>query len=100
MEDTKTKLLLIVCDQGVEPDVMEVLSNRGLEHYTRWTDCEGAGETGRRDGTPIWPGLNSVVMVVLPEAEIEPLRVDLHAVRDSFAIRPGLRMIVADAVMI
>ncbi|MCE5239826.1 hypothetical protein LLH23_15270 [bacterium] len=100
MEDTKTKLLLIVCDQGVEPDVMEVLSNRGLKHYTRWTDCQGSGETGMRDGTPVWPGLNSVVMVVLPEEEIEPLRADLHAVRDSFAIRPGLRMIIADAVMV
>jgi hypothetical protein len=99
MELTNTKLLLIVCDQGVEPDVMEVFKRHGLKHYTRWTDCQGSGETGLREGTPVWPGLNSIVMVVLGAHQIEPLRVDLHAVRDTFAIRPGLKMIVADATM-
>ena len=100
METPNTKLLQIVCDQSVEPDVMEVLSRHGLNHYTRWTDCQGSGDTGRREGTPVWPGLNTLVMVVLPADEIEPLRVDLHAMRDAFPITPGLTMIVTDAVMI
>ncbi|MBU0609129.1 MAG: hypothetical protein KKI08_14685 [Armatimonadetes bacterium] len=99
METPATKLLLIVCDQSVEPDVMDTLREHGLNHYTRWTDCQGSGETGRREGTPVWPGLNTVVMVVLPAEAIEPLRADLHAMRETFAIMPGLKMIVTDAVM-
>lgn len=100
MDAAKTKLLLIVCDQGVEPDVMEALTRQGLPHFTRWTDVQGSGETGLREGTPVWPGLNTIVMVVLPEESVEPLRVELHAIRDSFAVRPGLKMILTDAVMI
>jgi len=98
--EAQTKLVLIVCDQGVEPDVMEVLRTQGLSHYTRWTDCQGAGETGLREGTPIWPGLNSIVMVVMAEEQIEPMRAALHEVRDSFPITPGLKLIVTDAVML
>jgi hypothetical protein len=98
--DTRTKLVLIVCDQGVEPDVMEVLRSQGFTHYTRWTDCQGSGETGIREGTPVWPGLNSIIMIVMPEAQVEPLRVSLHEVRDSFPITPGLKMIVTDATVL
>jgi len=100
VDEPRTKLLLIVCDQGVEPDVMEALKRHELPHYTRWTDVQGSGETGLHEGTPVWPGLNTMVMVVLPEEKVEPLRADLHEVRDSFAIRPGLKMIVTDAVML
>lgn len=95
-----TKLVFIICDQSVEPDVMDTLQQQGLGHYTLWGDCQGAGTTGIRQGTPIWPGLNTVVMVVMGEAQIEPLRRELHALRDTFAITPGLKMIITDAVMI
>ena len=95
-----TKLILIVCDEGVEPDVMAILRQQELTHYTRWTDCQGAGETGIREGSPIWPGLNSVIMVVMDEGCIEPLRAALHEVRDSFPITPGMKLIIADAIMI
>ena len=95
-----TKLVFVVCDQGVEPDVMDCLMTLGLPHYTRWTDCQGSGEAGLREGTPVWPGLNSVLMVVMPEEQVEPLRAALHAVRDSFPITPGLKMVITDAIMI
>ena len=98
--EARTKLVLIVCDQGIEADVMEILTQHELRHYTRWTDCQGSGETGIHEGSPIWPGLNSVVMVVMPEEQIEPLRADLHDMREHFPITPGLKMIITDAVMI
>ncbi len=99
-ERPHTKLVFIVCEQGIEPDVMEIMQQHGLNHYTRWTDCQGAGETGIRQGNPIWPGLNSVIMIVMDEDKIEPLRRDLHARRDSFPITPGLKMIITDGIII
>lgn len=100
MTDTPTKLVLIVCDQSVEPDVMEVLTRHSLARYTRWTDCQGAGDTGRREGNPVWPGLNSVIMVVMPADQVEPLRADLHQMRDEFPTTPGLKLIITDATII
>lgn len=95
-----SKLVFIICDQSVEPDVMETLKELGLGHYTLWGNCQGAGTTGVRQGNPIWPGLNTVVMVVTDAARVEPLRVALHSLRDSFAVTPGLRLIVTDAQII
>lgn len=95
-----SKLVFIICDQSVEPDVMDALQQHGLGHHTMWGDCQGAGTTGIRQGNPIWPGLNTVVMVVMEEGRIEPLRRDLHALRDTFAVTPGLKMIITDGVII
>lgn len=94
-----TKLALICCDQGVEPDVMEVLAAHGLNHYTSWTDCRGSGETGIRQGNPVWPGLNTVIMIVMDADAVQPLVDDLHKVRDSFPMTPGLKVIVTDGII-
>jgi len=93
------KAMFIVVENSAEPDVMEVLAELGLPHFTRWGDVVGDGETGRREGTAIFPGLNTVLMVVLPEERVEAVVRGLHEIRDSFIIRPGMKIIVTDCVM-
>lgn len=95
----QTKLAFIICDQGVEPDVLAALGRLDLPHYTRWTDCSGSGETGIRDGSAIWPGLNSVIMVLMPADKVESVVACLHEIRDSFTVTPGMKIIVTEAVM-
>jgi hypothetical protein len=95
-----TKLVFIICGQSVEPDAMEILRAQGHGHYTLWGDCEGAGETGIREGNPVWPGLNTVIMVVMAADAINPLVEKLHKMRDSFPITPGLKLIVTDGIII
>lgn len=97
--EKSTKLVLIVTEEGFEPDVMEALKREGLRHFTRWTGCTGSGETGIREGTAVWPGLNSVIMVLMDASLVEPLWARLVKARDDFTITPGVKMIVADAVM-
>ncbi len=97
--ETSTKLAIIVTEEGFEPDVMEALQGLGLRHFTRWTECTGSGETGIREGTAVWPGLNSVIMVLLDAEFVQPLWERLSAARDEFTITPGIKMIVTDAVM-
>jgi hypothetical protein len=87
-------------DQGVEPDVMQTLEEMGLEHFTRFTDVAGAGDTGRREGNPVWPGFNTVLFIVMEDQRIQPLIERLHAVRDSYPIRPGMQFIIVPARMI
>jgi hypothetical protein len=93
------KLAFVVFDQGVEPDVMTVMDKHEIKHYTRWTDAFGAGVTGIKEGTPIWPGLNTVLMVYLPEDKVAPFVAALHEVRDSFPVTPGMKVFVVDAQM-
>ena len=100
MSSDDCRLVLIIVDEGVELDVMEVLAEMGLEHFTRIGDVSGSGETGRREGNPIWPGLNSILYVFMPTAQVQPLVDRCHAVRDSFPITPGMKFIVLPAEML
>lgn len=93
------KLVFIVVESSAEPDVMATLAEMDLRHYTRWTDVSGSGETGRKEGNPIFPGLNTVLMVVMPANRVEELVERLHAVRAGFIVRPGMKIIVTDCVM-
>ena len=93
------KLVIIIVESNAEPDVMGALEELGLEHYTRFGDITGHGETGRKDGTAIFPGLNTVLLVAMPAEKVEPLVEALHRVRDEFIVTPGMKIIVTDCVM-
>ena len=97
MAQADTSLVIAIFEQGVEPDVMPVLQELGVEHYTRIGQVGGVGLTGPRHGTAIWPGMNTLLMIALPTAQVEPLIARLHEVRDSFLVTPGMRFIVTPA---
>ncbi len=94
-----TSLVILIVDQGVEIDVMEALEEMGIDHFTRFSDIAGAGETGRREGDPIWPGLNALLLLVMENEKIQPLVDRCHAIRDSYPITPGMKFIVVPAAM-
>lgn len=93
------KLALIIVESSAEPDVLAALEALGIVHYTRFADISGHGETGRRDGTAIFPGLNTMIMAAIPGESVQPLVEALHEVRDSFLVTPGMKIIVTDCVM-
>ncbi len=86
------RLLFIIIDQSIEPDVLEVFEQQGVEHWSRWADVHGSGRTGTKRGDPIWPGLNIVFLVGVSAEVVEPLVQSLHAMRDTFPLTPGLRI--------
>ncbi len=87
------RLLFIIIDQSIEPDVLEALEQQGVEHWSRWDNVHGAGRTGTKRGDPIWPGLNVVFLVAVTQEVVEPLVESLHAMRDKFPLIPGLRIL-------
>jgi len=90
------KLATIVYDQAVHADILGVLEKHGIKGYTWWRDVHGSGETGIKDGSPIWPGLNIVLMTVIGEEKVAPLIEALHELKNSFPMTPGLRILVSD----
>lgn len=67
------RLLFIICEAGVDGRVMDILDHVGAAGYTRFSGATGKGKHGRRDGTPIWPGLNSIIMSYVDEAHVEAI---------------------------
>jgi hypothetical protein len=91
------KLVFLIFDEGVRPDIMEVLDKHGIKGWTTWRNNSGNGEGGPKQGTAIWPGLNDVIMMAIEEEKVQPIIDDVHEVQDSFPVRPGIRFIVTDA---
>jgi len=66
------RLLFIVYEASVENRVTQILERCGAPGYTRFAGATGDGKRGRREGSPVWPGLNNLIMAGMPE-EIVPL---------------------------
>lgn len=94
------KLVIAILDSGVLHDVMKVLDELGIRQWTRWSDVHGAGQRNIREGTPVWPGSNEVLLLVLPPEQVQPLIDRCHEVRHSFPLEPGMKFIVADCQML
>lgn len=93
------RLVMAVVDQALEPDVRDVFRELGIQHYTSWTNVRGSGETGIKRGTPVYPGLNTIFLVVFEEERVRAFVERMHEVRDSFPLRPGMKIIVIPAEM-
>jgi hypothetical protein len=67
------RLLFIICEASVDHRVIDVLNHLGVPGYTRFTGANGNGKRGRREGTAVWPGLNSLLMACLPADQVPPV---------------------------
>ncbi len=94
------KLVIAIYDSGVHPDMMQMLQEHGIERYTLLTGASGAGATGVRAGSPVWPGVNNILLLALPEEKVQPLIERAHQMRDSFPLTPGIRFIVTEAEIV
>ncbi|GIV16735.1 MAG: hypothetical protein KatS3mg022_2170 [Armatimonadota bacterium] len=77
------RMVLIVCDAGVTARVTEILCEAGAPGYTVLHDATGKGESGPRENTPIWPGLNSVILCAVPADCVPRIREGLDALREQ-----------------
>jgi len=93
------KLVIAVFDAGVLPDIMRVLEELGIRQWTRLADAKGAGERNVREGNPIWPGLNDILLLVIHPDQVQPLIDRCHQVRDTFPLKPGMKFIVSDCAI-
>jgi len=93
------RLVFIIFEGGAEAEVLQILDELGLEHYTTFEQIKGTGETGRKEGNAIFPGINNILMVAMPGEKVVPLVERLHVVRDSYIVQPGMKVIVTDCVM-
>jgi hypothetical protein len=74
------KMILMVYYVGLHNELMDVLKDLGICTYTRWREVEGRISCGDpRDGSQVWPGTNSAVMVVVGDGEVDSFLARLDA---------------------
>jgi hypothetical protein len=63
------KMLMIFCTAPGATPLLELLEGMGLRGYTLIPEVFGAGQTGRHMGTRAHPGVSSLVLLTVPEAD-------------------------------
>jgi hypothetical protein len=74
------KMILMVYYVGLHGELMELLDELGVCTYTRWREVEGRISCGEpRDGSQIWPGTNSALLVTAGDGEVDSFLARLDA---------------------
>ncbi len=82
----KNRFLLIICQTGADQEAVEALEDAGVPGYTRFSGASGLGETGRHEGTAVWPGQNTLILSAVPEDLVPEVVQRLKSIHNS---RPG-----------
>ena len=67
----RDQFLLVVCQTGLDERVVKILTDAGATGYTKFSGASGLGQSGRHEGTPVWPGQNSLILSAVP-GEVVP----------------------------
>ena len=80
----RMKQLTIANDIAADAEVRRLLSELGIEAWTRIPRCAGKGpRTGAREDDHVWPGYNAVTLAVVDDALAARALDALRAFRDA-----------------
>ncbi len=82
----KMLMALVVCDAGVSEQIIQMFLDEGAA-YTVLHGAHGNGESGRRENSPIWPGINVAILSALTEAQKQAIHSRFEALRAQRAPR-------------
>jgi nitrogen regulatory protein PII len=79
------KLVLIAYNEALDDEVMNLLSNEGVETYTKWNKVLGKGEgSGPHLGTHVWPKHNNVLVVGVQDEVAKKIMKNIREFREEF----------------
>jgi hypothetical protein len=78
------KLVLVVHNSAIDNEVNDALTALGMDAYTKLPGALGRGHTSEPHlDTDVWPGTNTLTLVVLADDQVPPL---LDRVRELRAV--------------
>ena len=89
------KAVFIAYNQALTDAVNLILDRHQIRGYTKWADAQGRGsKTGDPHfGTHTWPAMNSAILAITDDEQVEPLLNTLQKL-DAKAEKQGLRTFV------
>lgn len=79
------KMLMVVFRDSLQDEVIMLLKDCDVKAYTLIQNVAGAGETGTALGSFASPGVNSMLLVVLPKEQADRSVEALKSYRDGLA---------------
>ncbi len=87
------KLIFLIFNSPLEPDVKDLLKKTQVVHYTRWEKVKGVGQTGPHFDDEVWPSVNIVLMFSLEDEKKDVMAQGVRKIREQFP-GEGIRMLV------
>lgn len=97
---TSQMLLTVIYDSGIDESVMALVAEAGLPGWTKIDGVHGYGGTGYRLDTPIWPGLNTVLLLALTEAQAVDLARQLRELQSAYRRKPGITLLLQPVTLL
>lgn len=94
------KMLFVICEAAFDSHIMQGLAGIGVPGYTRFTGAIGNGRSGAREGTPVWPGLNSMIVTCVPEAMVPEVTALIAKLDEERQGRLVVKVFATDATQI
>lgn len=86
------KMIFLVYDAAIDIEIESLLESLQVDGYTRWENVKGFGGEEKRHGSKVWPGTNSMRIIVESEEKTEILIHKIKELRDKFAKPPALKL--------
>ena len=90
------KLLTVIYDAGVDESVMELMDGLNLPGYTKLFDAQGAGGTGRKLNSPVFPGVNNLLLLLLPDEEVRTVTNAFYRLQATYRLKPGMTLTIQE----
>jgi hypothetical protein len=87
------KLVFLIFNSPLEPEVKDLLKASQVAHYTRWEKVKGVGETGPHFDDEVWPSVNVALMFSLENERKDSVAEGVRRIREEFP-QQGIRMLV------
>jgi hypothetical protein len=87
------KLVFLIFNSPLEPEVKDLLKKYEVAHYTRWEKVKGVGETGPHFDDEVWPSVNVALMFSLEGEKKDLIAEGIRKIRVEFP-HEGIRMLV------
>jgi len=86
------KRLEIIGNRSIEEDLFELFDKKGVvKKYTKFPFVHGVGSTTPKQGDPVWPEENFLLIIYCDEEEASIIRETVKELRAYFPTE-GLRM--------
>ena len=86
------KMIMAVYNVAVDDDVMEAVTEAGVSCFTKFPRVVGKGKrSGPRLDNHVWPGANTVTLMVVPDEKAAAVMAALAALRESVGATEGVK---------
>src|SRR5258706_12486189 len=93
------KLLTVIYDAGIDESVTELVEGLNLPGFTKLFDAHGLGGTGMKLNTPVFPGINNLLILLLPDEQVRAVTDSLYHLQASYRLKPGLTLVLQDVTL-